>query len=80
MATKTTETTEKAETTEDMVEVFIPRDNKSHSKEQFVSVNGVGMFVPINQKVKVPKKYAEVIENSLQQKEVAYQFMHENNK
>lgn len=63
------------EETADEVEVFIPRDNINPAKNQYVAVNGVGMLVPIGKRVKIPKAYAEVLQNSFTQREKAYEYI-----
>ena len=50
--------------TEELVEVFIPKTSRSDS-ERFVAVNGERILIQTGKTVAVPKRFAEVIKNSL---------------
>lgn len=52
--------------TEDMRNVFIPRNNKNDT-ERYVAVNGENILVQTGRNVSVPSRFAEVIENSQKQ-------------
>nr|DAX92721.1 MAG TPA: hypothetical protein [Caudoviricetes sp.] len=63
--TNTIETDKAADTAEELVEVYVPIDHSNEDDDKiYVSVNGVAMFVPRGQRVKIPKPYAEVILNA----------------
>lgn len=55
-------------------EVFIPRKNKNDT-ERYVAVNGDNMLIQTGISVRVPEKFAEVIENSQKQDEKAQAFV-----
>ena len=59
MADKKTENKSK----EELVNVFIPKQSRNDT-ERFVAVNGERILVQTGKTVKVPKRFAEVIENS----------------
>lgn len=59
MADKKTENKKK----EELVTVFIPKQSRNDT-ERFVAVNGERILVQTGKTVKVPKRFAEVIENS----------------
>lgn len=59
----------------EMVEIELFKDNGKYKSDVFVAVNGVGMMVPRGKKVKVKRKYALVIEDSLKQNKKAVDFM-----
>ena len=48
---------------EELVNVFIPKQSRNDT-ERFVAVNGERILVQTGKNVKVPKRFAEVIENS----------------
>lgn len=52
---------------EEFVEVTVMSDPSTTGQKLFCSVNGVAMYVPYNEPVKIKRKYAEVITNSLTQ-------------
>ena len=54
--------------------IFIPRKNKNDT-ERYVAVNGDNMLIQTGVSVKVPLKFAEVIENSQKQDEAAQAFI-----
>ena len=58
MADKKTENKNK----EELVNVFIPKQSRNDT-ERFVAVNGERILVQTGKTVKVPKHFAEVIEN-----------------
>jgi hypothetical protein len=49
------------------VEIELFKDSGKYKDDVFVAVNGVGINVPRGKKVKVKRKYALVIEDSLKQ-------------
>ena len=51
----------------ELVEIELFRDNKDYKDDVFVAVNGESCVVVRGQKVKVKKKFAEVIEQSMAQ-------------
>jgi hypothetical protein len=56
-----------AETTakkEELVEIELFKDNKDYKDDVFVCVNGKNRVIKRGEKVKIPKAYAEVLENS----------------
>ena len=46
---------------EEMTEIYLMKDNDRYKGDVFVCVNGVGIMVPRGEKVKIKKKYADVI-------------------
>lgn len=74
MAAKTTDTEKVFDMKEyynELVCVKLFKDNNKYKDDVFVSVNGVGMIVPRGVEVKIPRKYAEALENSEQQNSFA---------
>ena len=69
MATgKKTETLKKITGDENtLVEIELFRDNKDYKDNVFVAVNGESCVIARGKKVKIKKKFAEVIENSMRQ-------------
>ena len=69
MATgKKTETVNKTTNDENaLVEIELFRDNKDYKDNVFVAVNGESCVIARGKKVKVKKKFADVIENSMRQ-------------
>lgn len=59
----------------EMVEIELFKDSDKYKNDLFVSVNGVGMMIPRGEKVKIKRKYALVIEDSLKQGKKAVDFM-----
>ena len=59
---------------EETREVFIPRRNKNDS-ERYVAVNGENMLIQTGMAVKIPLRFAEVIEASMRQDEAAEEFI-----
>ena len=59
----------------EMVEVELFKDNGKYKDDVFVAVNGVGIVIPRGKKVKVKRKYALLIEDSLKQNKEAVDFM-----
>ena len=70
---KTTETTASKNENyyNELVEVRLFKDNDKYKDDVFVAVNGVGMIVPRGVEVKIPRKYAEALQNSEQQNSFA---------
>ena len=50
---------------EEMTEIYLMKDNDRYKGDVFVCVNGVGIMVPRGEKVKIEKKYADVISRSM---------------
>lgn len=57
------------------VEIELFRDNDKYKDDVFVAVNGVGILIPRGKKVKVKRKYALAIEDSMKQSNNAIAFM-----
>ena len=74
-AKTTTKSTEKEFNSKDydneMVSIKLFKDNNRYKDDVFVAVNGVGMIVPRGVEVKIPRKYAEALQNSEQQNSFA---------
>ena len=49
------------------VEIELFRDNKDYKDNVFVAVNGESCVIQRGRKVKIKKKFADVIENSMRQ-------------
>ncbi len=64
MAKKTT-TLKNDENT--LVEIELFRDNRDYKDNVFVAVNGESCVIARGKKVKIKKKFADVIENSMRQ-------------
>ena len=76
LAAKTTsKSTEKEFNSKDYynepVTIKLFKDNNRYKDDVFVAVNGVGMIVPRGVEVKIPRKYAEALQNSEQQNSFA---------
>ena len=76
MATKKkTEETDVMETVEtaapagpdDLVEVMLFKDSGKYKDDVFVAVNGVGCLIKRGEPVKIKRKFAEVLQNSMKQ-------------
>lgn len=50
-----------------LVEIELFRDNKDYKDNVFVAVNGESCVIARGKKVKIKKKFADVIENSMKQ-------------
>lgn len=50
---------------EELTEVYLMKDNDRYKGDMFVCVNGVGIMVPRGERVKIKRKYADVIKKSL---------------
>lgn len=50
-----------------IVEIELFRDNKDYKDNVFVAVNGESCVIQRGRKVKIKKKFADVIENSMRQ-------------
>lgn len=59
----------------EMVEIELFKDSGKYKDDVFAAVNGVGIVIPRGKKVKVKRKYALLIENSLKQNKKAVDFM-----
>ena len=65
---KTAETKQTSVTNENtLVEIELFRDNKDYKDNVFVAVNGESCVIARGKKVKIKKKFADVIENSMRQ-------------
>ena len=60
--------TENAVMPEEMVEIELFYDGDKYRDDVFVQVNGKSLLIKRGEKVKVPARYAEAIQNSLHQK------------
>lgn len=60
----TTPVEQKEKKAEDLVEIFIPKQSRSDT-ERFVAVNGERILVQTGKTVEVPRRFAEVIKNSM---------------
>ena len=65
-APKTTEKTTKVDGNT-LVEIELFRDNKDYKDDVFVAVNGESCLVARGKKVKIKKKFADVIKQSMEQ-------------
>ena len=54
-------------TADTLVEIELFRDNKDYKDNVFVAVNGESCVIARGKKVKIKKKFADVIENSMRQ-------------
>ncbi len=50
-----------------MVEIELFRDSKDYKDDVFVAVNGESCVIARGRKVKIKKKFADVLENSMRQ-------------
>ncbi len=60
----TTPETQGDKQAEDLVDVFIPKTSRSDN-ERFVAVNGERILIQTGKTVAVPRRFAEVIKNSM---------------
>ncbi len=67
MATKKIEEVKKTEVKDELVEIELFRDNKDYKDDVFVAVNGDSCVIVRGKKVLIKKKFADVIEKSMQQ-------------
>lgn len=51
----------------ELVEIELFKDNGKYKDDVFVAVNGVGCIVPRGKKVKIKRKYALALEDSMKQ-------------
>ena len=58
----------------ELVTVKLFKDNNRYKDDVFVAVNGVGMIVPRGKDVKIPRKYAEALQNSELQNSFAIEY------
>lgn len=65
--TKTKAMEKKSVNGETLVEIELFRDNKDYKDNVFVAVNGESCVIMRGKKVKIKKKFADVIENSMKQ-------------
>lgn len=52
---------------EEIVEIELFKDNKDYKDDVFVCINGRSMAIKRGEKVKIPRAFAEVLENSRKQ-------------
>lgn len=62
---------------EELVEIELFKDNKDYKDDVFVCVNGKNRVIKRGEKVKIPKAYAEVLENSKAQDKATAKMMDE---
>jgi hypothetical protein len=62
---------------EELVEIELFKDNKDYKDDVFVCVNGKNRVIKRGEKVKIPKAYAEVLENSKAQDRATAKMMEE---
>ena len=67
MATKKIEEVKKTEVKDELVEIELFRDNKDYKDDVFVAVNGDSCVIVRGKKVLIKRKFADVIEKSMQQ-------------
>ena len=60
----TTPETQETKQAGDLVEVFIPKTSRNDN-ERFVAVNGERILIQTGKTVAVPRRFAEVIKNSM---------------
>lgn len=73
MATKTTKAVTNEETKDylnEEVEIMLHKDDGKYKDDIVVILNGTALVVPRGEKVKIKRKYAKIIEQSLGQKAV----------
>ena len=77
-AAEATEAAENEKTAkEELVEVELFKDNKDYKDDVFVCINGRNKVIKRGEKVKVPKAYAKVLEQSMKQDRRAADLMNE---
>ena len=59
----------------ELVEVELFKDNGKYKDDVLVAVNGVGILIPRGEKVKVKRKYALALENSMKQDKSTAKFI-----
>lgn len=52
---------------DDLVEVMLFKDSGKYKDDVFVAVNGVGCLIKRGEPVKIKRKFAEVLQNSMKQ-------------
>lgn len=62
---------------EEFVEVELFKDNKDYKDDVFVCVNGKNRVIKRGERVKIPKAFAEVLDNSKAQDRAASKLMDE---
>lgn len=67
MANKTVRKTSKAVDSNTLVEIELFRDSKDYKDNVFVAVNGESCVIARGKKVKIKKKFADVIAQSMRQ-------------
>ena len=58
---------EETKAEDELVEIELFKDNKDYKDDLFVCINGKNMVVKRGEKVKIPKAYADVINQSRKQ-------------
>lgn len=59
----------------ELVEIELFKDNGKYKDDVFVAVNGVGCIVPRGKKVKIKRKYALTLEDSMKQDRKTSEFI-----
>lgn len=59
----------------ELVEIELFKDNGKYKDDVFVAVNGVGCIVPRGKKVKIKRKYALALEDSMKQDRKTSEFI-----
>ena len=70
-ATEVNETKTKADYLNEEVEIMLHKDDGKYKDDVVVILNGTAIVVPRGKKVKIKRKYALIIEQSLGQKAIA---------
>ena len=65
--TEAVEETVAAVSPDDLVEVMLFKDSGKYKDDVFVAVNGVGCLIKRGEPVKIKRKFAEVLQNSMKQ-------------
>lgn len=65
---------------EEMIEIFVPGESPKDKTPIPVTINGYRRLVPVNQRVRVPRAVAEVLEHRAQMLEKAADYDAENGK
>ncbi len=68
MSTKTKEIIESKDYLNEEVEILLHKDDGRYKDDVVVILNGTAILIPRGKKVKVKRKYAQIIEQSLGQK------------
>lgn len=60
---------------EELVEIELMKDNDRYKDDVFVAVNGKSLLIKRGERVKIPKEFAEALENSAKQRRTAYRLI-----